>query len=30
MRIKGINAYVDGNSFNGEMEDLLKLCISGL
>lgn len=30
MRIKGINAYVDGNSFNGDMEDLLKLCLSGL
>lgn len=28
MKIKGIDAYVDGNSFNGEMEDLLKLRIS--
>jgi GH25 family lysozyme M1 (1,4-beta-N-acetylmuramidase) len=26
MRINGIDAYVDGNSFNGEMEDLVKLC----
>jgi len=26
MRIKGIDAYVDGNSCNGEMEDLIKLC----
>jgi len=25
MEVKGINAYVDGNSFNGKMEDLLKL-----
>ncbi len=29
MRIKGIDAHVDGNSFNGDMELLLKLCISG-
>ena len=28
MKVKGIDAYVDGNSFNGEMKDLLKLSIS--
>lgn len=27
IRIKGINAFVDGNSFNGETEDLLELRI---
>ena len=27
IRIKGIDAFVDGNSFNGENEDLLKLLI---
>lgn len=27
IRIKGIDAYVDGNSFNGENEDLLNLLI---
>lgn len=28
IRIKGIAAYVDGNSFNGEMEELLELRIA--
>jgi lysozyme len=30
IKVKGINAWVDGNSFNGRMVDLYRLCKPGL